>query len=109
MRKLLNIIILIAVLSSCGKLSQCEYFYGIDVSHHNGDVDWNLVSSDSRIGFAYIKATEGKTYVDPTFHKNLTEAKRNNILAINLAILVVALSEIVSRVICLREGSVEKS
>lgn len=35
---------------------------GIDVSEHNGDVDWGKVASDA--GFAFVKATEGRTYTD---------------------------------------------
>jgi GH25 family lysozyme M1 (1,4-beta-N-acetylmuramidase) len=37
---------------------------GIDVSHHNGPVDFTKVKSTG-IQFVYIKATEGKTYRDP--------------------------------------------
>lgn len=39
---------------------------GIDVSHHNGPVDWDSVSRSS-VAFAYVKATEGRTLVDPMF------------------------------------------
>ena len=46
---------------------------GIDVSHHQGKIDWNLVG-ETDIGFAYIKATEGATYTDPNFHSNIKGA-----------------------------------
>lgn len=39
---------------------------GIDVSHHNGPVDWAAVAV-SPAKFAYLKATDGQTYTDPTF------------------------------------------
>ena len=42
---------------------------GIDVSHYQGKVDWNKVFNDN-IHFVYLKATDGITYTDPTFHKN---------------------------------------
>ena len=42
---------------------------GIDLSHHQGAVDWSQVAGDD-IGFAYLKATEGSTYTDPTFATN---------------------------------------
>ncbi|HEX2068810.1 MAG TPA: GH25 family lysozyme, partial [Actinomycetota bacterium] len=32
--------------------------YGIDVSHHQGRIDWPRVAADD-ISFAYIKASEG--------------------------------------------------
>ena len=43
--------------------------WGIDVSHHQGEIDWGLVADD-RIDFAYIKATEGGDFVDERFAAN---------------------------------------
>lgn len=48
---------------------------GIDVSHHQGDIDWGKLPK-SQILFVYMKATEGKTYTDPTFHKNMRGAQK---------------------------------
>ena len=48
---------------------------GIDVSHHQGDINWNKVAKEP-IGFVYIKATEGETYVDSKFKKNIVGAKK---------------------------------
>lgn len=48
---------------------------GIDVSHHQGDIDWNKVPME-KILFVYIKATEGKTYTDPKFHQNIKGAQK---------------------------------
>ena len=42
---------------------------GIDVSHHQGDVNWKQVLEED-IDFVYIKATEGSSYVDECFEKN---------------------------------------
>src|SRR5262249_30419769 len=39
---------------------------GIDVSHHQGPIDWPQVAV-AGVGFAYIKATEGKDLSDPMF------------------------------------------
>ena len=50
---------------------QIADYLGIDVSMNNGSIDWNKVVQDpQKIRFAYIKATEGTTYVDPTFDEN---------------------------------------
>jgi lysozyme len=49
--------------------------YGIDVSNHQGEVDWDLVATDG-IEFAYIKATEGQGWVDASFETNWPEADR---------------------------------
>ena len=43
--------------------------HGIDVSHHQGKIDWEAVARDG-VGFAFIKATEGGDFVDPRFAKN---------------------------------------
>ena len=42
---------------------------GIDVSHHNGQVDWFSVAR-TEVRFAYAKATDGGTFVDPQFAAN---------------------------------------
>lgn len=43
--------------------------YGIDVSHHQGVIDWGRVAADD-IDHAYIKSTEGQTLVDERFADN---------------------------------------
>lgn len=43
--------------------------YGIDVSHHQGMIDWAQVAAED-ISFAYIKATEGGDHGDPRFAEN---------------------------------------
>ena len=42
---------------------------GIDVSHHQGEIDWTGVRANG-IEFAYIKATEGTDFKDANFVKN---------------------------------------
>jgi lysozyme len=42
---------------------------GIDVSSHNGDIDWQAVKA-AGIDFAYLKTTEGGDYADTTFFQN---------------------------------------
>ena len=42
---------------------------GIDVAHHQGDIDWPAVAA-SGVRFVWIKATEGGDYVDPAFRRN---------------------------------------
>lgn len=48
---------------------------GIDISSHNGDVDFDAVAADS-IRFVYIKASEGAGFRDPRFHSNYYAARR---------------------------------
>ena len=44
--------------------------FGIDVSHHNGDIDWAKLRSVEELLFVYVKATEGATHVDKNFKAN---------------------------------------
>lgn len=48
---------------------------GIDVSHHQGVINWTEVATDA-IEFAIIKATEGTTYIDPKLIVNAEGAKK---------------------------------
>lgn len=51
---------------------------GIDVSHHQGAVDWPKVAQ-SGVEFVYLKATEGGDFVDPSFRQNWMEAKASGL------------------------------
>ena len=56
--------------------SMTEYpVRGVDVSHHNGHIDWERVAAQN-IRFAYIKATEGNDFRDPLFSQNWSDARR---------------------------------
>ncbi len=47
---------------------------GIDVSKHNGDIDFNQVRDDD-YQFVFIKASEGMTYRDDAFDRNYRAAR----------------------------------
>ena len=44
--------------------------YGVDVSEHNGVIDWEKVKESGKVDFAMIRAGYGQTTVDKQFHKN---------------------------------------
>lgn len=46
---------------------------GIDVSSHQGSIEWPKVADDG-VKFACAKATEGEDYADPTFTRNRMDA-----------------------------------
>lgn len=48
---------------------------GVDLSSNNGKVNWKLLAAD--MDFAWVKATEGRTYVNPYFLGDLKEARAN--------------------------------
>lgn len=49
---------------------------GIDLSHHNGSIDWPRLSTSGK-SFVYLKATEGRGHVDRNFQENWREALRH--------------------------------
>src|SRR5437773_763746 len=53
----------------------------IDVSHHNGAIDWPAVAS-AGIALAFIKATQGDGFVDPAFERNRNAAVAAGILVV---------------------------
>ena len=52
-------------------------FDGIDVSKHQGTINWDELKNQSKIKFVYIKATEGTDYVDPKYHENIRNARKH--------------------------------
>lgn len=53
--------------------------YGIDVSHYQGLINWQMVKTDKNASYVYIKATEGAGYVDQYYLRNLRGAKEAGI------------------------------
>ncbi len=51
---------------------------GIDVSSYQGEIDWRVIAAQG-IDFAFIKATEGSSYVDPNFAANLSGAEKTDL------------------------------
>ncbi len=56
-------------------------YYGIDVSHHQGKIDWERVVDSSvengyPIKFVIIKATESDTFTDPDYSDNISDARK---------------------------------
>ncbi len=50
------------------------YISGIDVSHHNGDVDFGRVR-DAGYDFVFLKTTQDNDFIDPMFATNLARAR----------------------------------
>ncbi|MCA9804661.1 MAG: glycoside hydrolase family 25 protein [Cyanobacteria bacterium HKST-UBA02] len=60
-------------------MARSQNIFGIDVSRHQGDIDWARVRN-AGVKFAFIKASEGVSWVDPEFAVNWSEAKKNGII-----------------------------
>ena len=52
---------------------------GIDVSHHQGTINWTAVKR-AGIRFAFIKATEGGDWTDPAFAGNWRRAREAGVM-----------------------------
>ena len=52
-------------------------FDGIDISKHQGSINWEELKKNQKIKFIYIKATEGSDYVDPRYHENIRNARKH--------------------------------
>lgn len=55
-----------------------RYNFIIDVSHHQGAINWAAVRGDG-IENAYVKATQGNSFIDPRFIDNVTDARQNGL------------------------------
>jgi lysozyme len=58
--------------------------FGIDVSHHQGTIDWQAVfienGMDTVVHFVYCKATEGTDHVDTEWKRNRKQLMELNII-----------------------------
>ena len=53
---------------------------GIDISHHQGDIDWARLKGQPKVRFAIMKATEGGDHRDRKFAENWQAAKQAGII-----------------------------
>lgn len=53
---------------------------GVDVSHHQGDINWQAAKATSGIAYAYVKLTEGVGYADPHASAHLTAVRRGDVV-----------------------------
>ena len=51
---------------------------GVDVSHHNGPVNWSQLKNEG-ITFSYLKSTEGISHIDRNYKSNYENSKQSNI------------------------------
>ncbi len=49
---------------------------GIDVSHYQGEIDWNTVAQTKLVSYVYIKSSEGESLVDDYYRINLEGARK---------------------------------
>lgn len=58
--------------------------HGLDVSHHQGRIDWDKVVQAKVDGhnleFVIVKATEGRSLLDREFHRNFRQAREQGLI-----------------------------
>ncbi|MDE7184443.1 MAG: hypothetical protein K2O40_08215 [Lachnospiraceae bacterium] len=59
-------------------LAQNYEVHGVDVSHYQGTIDWEILSQQN-LDFAVIKATEGSTHIDDRFVENWQAAEQTHL------------------------------
>lgn len=57
-----------------------SHYYGIDISHWNGNIVKDINNIDS-ITFAICKATEGVSATDPSYHRNIKLIKDKGVIS----------------------------
>lgn len=48
---------------------------GVDISYYQGEINWEELSADEHVSFAFIKATEGSNHQDERFTENWNNAR----------------------------------
>src|SRR5215831_19600688 len=61
-------------LVAVSQTARANNLLGIDVSHYQGSINWGSVAGCGP-KYAFCKATEGVTYVDPTYAANMNNGK----------------------------------
>lgn len=70
------------ILNSCSILRQEEDFSynGIDISHYQGNINWDQLTKSKNIKYVYIKASEGATWTDSRRVEYARAAREKRIL-----------------------------
>ncbi|HQP05042.1 MAG TPA: GH25 family lysozyme [Bacteroidales bacterium] len=53
--------------------------WGIDISHHQKSVDWELLVEKNKPDFIFLKATEGSSHTDSKYSEYAAEARKQGI------------------------------
>lgn len=64
---------LVPLLTPSSANAQTTYTLGVDVSHHQGTINWQMVVDSGHV-FAFHKATEGATFTDHRYAGNRIDA-----------------------------------
>lgn len=54
----------------------CTHIHGIDLSHYQGDVFWEVIGENTKMAYVYLKATEGGDNIDAKYKRNIDLAQK---------------------------------
>lgn len=57
-----------------------HYIWGIDMSHHQKKIDWDVLVEQNKPDFIFLKCTEGRTHHDSKYQIYKNEASKREIL-----------------------------
>lgn len=57
----------------------CSHIHGIDLSHYQGKVFWDIIGGDTKMSYVYLKATEGGDRQDDTYEWNIQMAHEHGL------------------------------
>ncbi len=49
----------------------CTHIHGIDISHYQGNVFWEIIGDNTNMAYVYLKASEGGDRIDEKFEHNI--------------------------------------
>lgn len=75
----MSFLVLNGVIILNGLSAQKYSVKGVDISHYQGDIDWDKLSAED-ISFVFIKATEGSSFVDKNFICNFESAQKTSLV-----------------------------
>jgi lysozyme len=57
-----------------------NHVWGIDISHHQKSINWQVLVQKNKPDFIFFKATEGSTHTDTRYREYVKEAREHGIL-----------------------------
>lgn len=52
-----------------------DSLWGIDISHHQGSINWKVLVEKNRPDFIFLKATEGSTHIDTKYSEYVKKSR----------------------------------
>ena len=62
------------------QMNDSDFVWGIDISHHQRRIDWDVLAKENKPEFIFLKCSEGKTHQDTKYKEYRKEAKKRGIL-----------------------------